>query len=193
MLLHLDKLFVHGREHPIEISEADLFQARDAYHDSDEILAQAFADYFTIANSANDEAGLGVEGISEPRLPDAPEESGLMHGEPLERCLWVDEGTKQVCGEDVLAGKQAMLSHLNVKHGVRGSDKDEVECQWAIFHLGSFQVCGNKFQRRHTPRHIASHLRLRAFCTYPGCGKSFSRSDQVPEHVRNVHQVQKGA
>jgi hypothetical protein len=158
------------------------------------MLAQAFAHYFiSMGNSANDEVGLDIEDISEPRLPDAPEESGLMHGESLELCLWVNEDTKQVCEANVLAGKKAMLAHLNVEHGVRGSDKDEVECQWAIFHLGSFQVCGSKFQRRHTPRHIASHLRLRAFCTYAGCGKDFSRSDQVLDHIRNVHQVQKGA
>ena len=158
------------------------------------MLAQEFARYFiSMENSAIDEASIDIENISEPRLPDAPEESGLMHGELPEPCLWVNEDTKQVCETKVLAGKKAMLAHLNVEHGVRGSDKDEVECQWAIFHSGSFQVCGKRFQRRNIPRHIASHLRLRVFCTYANCGKDFSRSDQMLDHIRNAHQVQKGA
>ncbi|OAX38517.1 hypothetical protein K503DRAFT_770420 [Rhizopogon vinicolor AM-OR11-026] len=82
-----------------------------------------------------------------------------------------------------------MLSHLNKEHGVCGPEKDGVECQWAIFHSGSRQVCGKEFQRRNTPRHIAAHLHLRAFCPY--CDKDFSRPDQLADHVCDERQVQR--
>ncbi|OJA20836.1 hypothetical protein AZE42_02499 [Rhizopogon vesiculosus] len=182
-LLYFDKIFVHGN------SPLDLFQASEAYENEEARLVQAFVDYFTsIADPANGEAGSGIESTSAPRLSETPKDSALIHGTQPCRCLWVDQCTKQICHESVPT-KKAMLSHLNKKHGVRGSEKDEVECQWAIFYSGSCQVCGNKFQRRNTPRHIAAHLDLRAFCPY--CDKDFSRPDQLVVHVRDEHQAQR--
>ncbi|OJA20838.1 hypothetical protein AZE42_02501 [Rhizopogon vesiculosus] len=184
-LLYFDKRFVHGSNPPYEILEVDLFQAIEAYENEEARLARAFVDYFTsMADRANSEVGSGIEGTSVPKLSEAPQESALIHGTQLYRCLWVDQRTKQICPESVPT-KTAMLSHLKKKHGVCGSEKDEVECRWAIFHSGSRQVCRGKFQRGHTPRHIASHLHLRAFCLH--CDKNFSRSDQLGQHVRDEH------
>ncbi|OJA20842.1 hypothetical protein AZE42_02505 [Rhizopogon vesiculosus] len=188
-LLYFDKRFVHGSDPPYEISEVDFFQAIEAYENEEAQLAQAFVDYFSITDPVSDETGSGIEGTSAPRLSEAPKESTLIHDTQPCRCLWVDQRIKQICHESIPTGKKAMLSHLNKKHGVCGSEKDEVECQWAVFHSGSYQVCGRKFQRRGTPRHIAAHLHLRAFCPY--CDKNFSRSDQLAEHVRDKHQVQR--
>ncbi|OAX34461.1 hypothetical protein K503DRAFT_803581 [Rhizopogon vinicolor AM-OR11-026] len=189
-ILYLDKIFVHRSNPPNEILERDLFQAIEAYKNEDARLAQAFVEYFTpIADPASDDAGSGIEGTSVPRLSEAPKESAPIHGTQLCLCLWVDQCTKQICQESVPTGKPAMLSHLNKRHGVCGSETDNVECQWVIFHSGSHQVCGKKFQRRNTSRHIASHLRLRAFCLY--CDKDFSRPDQLAAHVRVEHRAQR--
>lgn len=158
LMLHFDNTFIRGKEPPTEIFEEALLQALECYKSS--------------------------KGTSEPRLSNAPEEIG--HTDGLQRCLWVDKVTKQICCcESVPAGEKAMLSHLNKEHKVRGSETDVITCQWAV--SNSRGVCGKKFQRCNTPRHIAIHLGFnRVICTY--CGKGFSRSDSLAEHVRNKHQ-----
>lgn len=186
---HFDQTFIHGGEPPTEIPEVDLFQTYEGYWISEKKFAEEFGHYFTsVADPANEEGSSGIEGTSESRLSNAPEESGGLH-----LCLWVDQLTKQICCNPVPAGIKLMLSHLNVEHDVRGSEKDPVVCQWAVFPSGSRAggVCGKKFQRRNTRRHIAAHMSLRAFCTYPGCSKDFARSDLVAEHLRNEHKVEK--
>ncbi|KAJ8591049.1 hypothetical protein M405DRAFT_840809 [Rhizopogon salebrosus TDB-379] len=188
-LLDIDRTFVRGRGSQADISEAELLQAHEDFEILEAKCAQVFGDYFGAAvDPTNDGACSGIEGTSEPRSPsDTPEENERVHF-----CRWRDEHTKQICNERV-AGRKALLSHLNIKHKVSGSEKHGILCRWVPLHSDSGKICGAPFQRRNVPRHFTKHLRLRSPCPY--CSKDFSRSDQVPEHVRKEHsdQVQKAS
>jgi hypothetical protein len=188
-LLYIDGALVHGRVSQAEVSKAELSQVQEDFEILEAKRVQVFGYYSGVAvDPTNDGTRSSIEGTSEPRSPsDTPHENGRIYF-----CRWRDEHTKQICNEHV-AGRKAMLSHLNVKHSVSGSEKHGIVCRWVPLHSDSGKICGKPFQRRNVPRHFTKHLCLRSPCPY--CSKDFSRSDQVPEHVRKEHsdQVQKAS
>ncbi|KAG2142267.1 uncharacterized protein EDB93DRAFT_611079 [Suillus bovinus] len=160
--------FIHDRETPKEISEAELLQALEEY----------------LAAHPPNEASSGAEDHPEPSQDDSTE---IGAPDSMQKCHWMDETTHRKCSELVPAGLRSMLSHLNTVHNVNGSEKTKMECRWAVLRSGYESPCGGESQRRNMPRHIAKHLGLRWPCGQ--CDKVFARSDLLREHEHSHHSV----
>ncbi|KAI0008734.1 hypothetical protein F4779DRAFT_418914 [Xylariaceae sp. FL0662B] len=60
---------------------------------------------------------------------------------------------------------------------------DDLRCP-----LCNFSPTGKKENRRsYYQKHIKKHSDLRFNCTHPGCGKSFTRQDNLSNHIRKRH------
>lgn len=88
---------------------------------------------------------------------------------PLSLCLWAGCSTPGPFQTD-----QALFEHLMAAH--KRPARGAFECQW--------RGCSFTSANRYTD-HIIRHTNYRPHgCTYPGCGKAFSRSFLLTQHVQ---------
>lgn len=86
-------------------------------------------------------------------------------------CLWVGAGGLH-CG-DLIRGCD-FSAHQRQVHGVHGSDRDRVLCQW--------DSCNRELNKESLARHVEEvHMVIAHTCW---CGSTFSRRDTLSKHKR---------
>lgn len=88
-------------------------------------------------------------------------------------CQWTEGGV--ICNVMVQATRSHMNRHLHAHHGFKGSDTQQMKCQWA--------ECGEIMQQGSIARHMVTcHLQAKVTC--PMCSKKLSRQDVISKHQR---------
>ncbi|KAG6332837.1 hypothetical protein ID866_6254, partial [Astraeus odoratus] len=99
-------------------------------------------------------------------------------------CCWLAKENAVPCGQ-IFPSRKDLIEHLNREHGVNGTAKRDIICRW--FPHAASKICGQPLRRSGFPRHVDVHRgsKVRFPCSYPGCGKSYSRRDVLNNHVKS--------
>lgn len=100
-------------------------------------------------------------------------------------CKWFPGEHNRVCNQQ-FESQRDLICHLNHVHGVNGTAKREIRCQW-LLNADSSLTCSRVVRRAGFSRHVDVHVEATFMCSYPGCKKSYSRQDVLQKHIIKHH------
>ncbi|KAH7909659.1 hypothetical protein BJ138DRAFT_205724 [Hygrophoropsis aurantiaca] len=91
------------------------------------------------------------------------------------RCKW--DSQNHPCNLWIEGSRKAVGKHLNTKHGVSTTDKNNMRCLW--------DSCTDTVRGENMARHVMSRVHLDAKVQCLGCDGQYARGDSYQRHAES--------